>query len=47
MRPFDIPIALALLAGFAYYLYRHIRHAREGYEALRPALQEADPPEEE
>jgi len=25
MRPFDIPIALAALAGFGYYLYHHIR----------------------
>ncbi|WP_376789951.1 DedA family protein [Thermoflexus sp.] len=45
MRPFDIPIALALLSGFAYYLYRHIRHAREGYEAFLPSMGEADPPE--
>ncbi len=33
MRPFDIPIAIVLLAGFAYYLYHHIRrgaaHAAE------------------
>ncbi len=26
MRPFDIPIAIALLAGFAYYVYRHVTH---------------------
>jgi membrane protein DedA with SNARE-associated domain len=26
MRPFDIPIAIVLLAGFVYYVYRHIRH---------------------
>lgn len=26
MRPFDIPIAILLLAGFVYYVYRHIRH---------------------
>lgn len=25
MRPFDIPIAIALLAGFTYYVYRHLR----------------------
>ncbi|MGD2252103.1 MAG: DedA family protein [Anaerolineales bacterium] len=25
MRPFDIPIAVVLLAGFAYYVYRHVR----------------------
>jgi len=28
MRPFDIPIAVAILAGLVYYVYRHIRHAR-------------------
>ena len=28
MRPFDIPIALAVLGGLAYYIYRHIRHVR-------------------
>ncbi|KPK89920.1 MAG: hypothetical protein AMJ88_16880 [Anaerolineae bacterium SM23_ 63] len=25
MRPFDIPIAIILIAGFAYYIYHHIR----------------------
>lgn len=25
MRPFDIPIAVVLLAGFAYYIYHHVR----------------------
>ncbi len=29
MRPFDIPIAIVLLAGFIYYVYRHIRHGME------------------
>lgn len=28
MRPFDIPIAIALVAGMAYYIYRHIRRAQ-------------------
>ena len=28
MRPFDIPIAIVLLGGFAYYVYRHIKHAQ-------------------
>jgi len=28
MRPFDIPIAIVLLVGFAYYVYRHIKHAQ-------------------
>jgi hypothetical protein len=25
MRPFDIPIAIILLAGFVYYVIHHIR----------------------
>jgi membrane protein DedA with SNARE-associated domain len=25
MRPFDIPIAIAIVAAFAYYVYRHVR----------------------
>lgn len=29
MRPFDIPIAIALLVGFAYYVYRHVRRGRK------------------
>ncbi len=28
MRPFDIPIAIAILAGMTYYIYRHIRRAQ-------------------
>ena len=28
MRPFDIPIAVVLTVGFAYYVYRHISHAQ-------------------
>ncbi len=28
MRPFDIPIAIAVLAGLVYYIYRHVRHVR-------------------
>ncbi len=26
MRPFDIPIAVVILAGLAYYIYRHVTH---------------------
>ena len=29
MRPFDIPIAIILVAAFSFYVYRHIRHGRE------------------
>ncbi len=28
MRPFDIPIAIVIVVGFAYYVYRHVRRAR-------------------
>jgi membrane protein DedA with SNARE-associated domain len=28
MRPFDIPIAIVGLAGFVYYVYRHIKRAQ-------------------
>lgn len=28
MRPFDIPIAIVLFAGFVYYVYHHIRRGR-------------------
>jgi membrane protein DedA with SNARE-associated domain len=27
MRPFDIPIAIVIVAGLAYYVYRHVRKA--------------------
>ena len=40
MRPFDIPIAVAILAAFVYYIYHHIRHGREDEE---PTLAEAEP----
>jgi membrane protein DedA with SNARE-associated domain len=35
MRPFDIPILIVLVAGFAYYVYRHITHGmnKEGRQA--------------
>ncbi len=29
MRPFDIPIAIAIVGGMAYYVYRHIQHGRK------------------
>jgi len=28
MRPFDVPIALAILAGLGYYVYRHVQRGR-------------------
>lgn len=41
MRPFDYPIAAILILGFAYYVYRHIKHARANYPA------EVETPQEE
>ena len=29
MRPFDIPIAIAIVIGVGYYIYRHIQHGRQ------------------
>lgn len=28
MRPFDIPIAIVIIAGFAYYVYHHVRKGK-------------------
>jgi membrane protein DedA with SNARE-associated domain len=39
MRPFDIPIAIALLAGFAYYVYRHVTHGMAKHEAKEGAVE--------
>ncbi|MGC8838323.1 MAG: DedA family protein [Anaerolineae bacterium] len=30
MRPFDIPIALVILAGIGWYIYHHVRKGRHG-----------------
>ncbi len=35
MRPFDIPIAIVLVGGMGYYIYRHIQHG-----LARPELSE-------
>ena len=29
MRPFDIPIAIAIVAAFAYYVYHHVRKSKK------------------
>lgn len=34
MRPFDIPIAIVILAGVAYYVYRHVRKSRKHSPAV-------------
>jgi membrane protein DedA with SNARE-associated domain len=35
MRPFDIPIAIVILAGVGYYVYRHVQKGRA--RQVRPA----------
>jgi membrane protein DedA with SNARE-associated domain len=32
MRPFDIPIAIIIVAGLAWYIYRHVRKGRNRHE---------------
>lgn len=34
MRPFDIPIAVAIVAGLAYYVYHHLRKSRKKASAV-------------
>ena len=36
MRPFDIPIAIVLVAGFAYYVYRHVRRGTKNQPTQPP-----------
>jgi membrane protein DedA with SNARE-associated domain len=43
MRPFDIPIAIVLVGGLIYYVYRHIRRAQT---PPAPATAQAPDPEE-
>lgn len=40
MRPFDIPIAVVIVAAAAYYIYRHVKHFRAAGAVSHPA---ADP----
>jgi membrane protein DedA with SNARE-associated domain len=42
MRPFDIPIAIVIVAGVVYYVYRHIRHGREGEEEAEVTVKQAE-----
>ena len=37
MRPFDVPIAIAIVAGFSFYVYRHVRRDHD-----QPSASEAD-----
>ncbi|HVO41055.1 MAG TPA: DedA family protein [Aggregatilineales bacterium] len=39
MRPFDYPIIALTLIGLVYYIYRHIRHAREDVEEAPAAAE--------
>jgi membrane protein DedA with SNARE-associated domain len=34
MRPFDIPVAIAILAGLGWYIYRHVQKRNKGKPAL-------------
>jgi membrane protein DedA with SNARE-associated domain len=36
MRPFDIPIAIVILAALAYYIYRHVRKGHKKSMAASP-----------
>ena len=40
MRPFDIPIAIVILAGLAYYVYRHVTHGTRKHKKDEPVKQE-------
>ncbi len=37
MRPFDIPIAIVLVVGFAFYVWHHVRHAQKYYREQEAA----------
>jgi membrane protein DedA with SNARE-associated domain len=37
MRPFDIPIAIIILVGGLYYVYRHVTHGMRGHRIEEPA----------
>jgi hypothetical protein len=41
MRPFDIPIAIVILAGFIYYVYRHVTHGMRRNHAAVEASETA------
>ena len=41
MRPFDIPIAIVILAGLAWYVWRHVKLAREEHGETPVAHEEA------
>ena len=40
MRPFDIPIAIVILAGLAYYIYRHVTHGMVRHNKAEQAPEE-------
>jgi len=40
MRPFDIPIAIVILAGLAYYVYRHVTHGTRKHKPSETVKQE-------
>lgn len=42
MRPFDIPIAIAILAALAYYVYRHVTHGIKRHKPAEASLKEPE-----
>jgi membrane protein DedA with SNARE-associated domain len=36
MRPFDIPIAIVILVGMGYYIYRHVTHGMRQHDEGEP-----------
>lgn len=39
MRPFDIPIAIVIVAAFAYYVYRHVRKSKHKARLLEKGVE--------
>jgi len=42
MRPFDIPIAIAILAGVGYYIYRHVQKGKKRQQVANSKWQMAN-----
>lgn len=45
MRPFDIPIAIIILVGMGYYVYRHVTHGMRRHDNTSSTEPEATPAE--
>jgi membrane protein DedA with SNARE-associated domain len=42
MRPFDIPIAVVILIGMGYYIYRHVTHGMRRHSSAAAASPEPE-----